>query len=227
MKNALAAIGIAAALVSGLSACDGGGSEGSEGRAKVPEPLDTIEAQAEDIIDVVPAGQWDKVDADVATIVEAWGSYRPQALADGAEQALADRFDAALVDLGASADAKEPQETMQAANDLSAATVEFYGLYDTGRPVDIGRLDVIGRQIVLEADRQDVAAAGSQVDKAQAIWDGGLEADVLDHDGKKVAEDTDANLAALQKARAAGDFAALRSRASEFLEIVDDMERLY
>jgi hypothetical protein len=224
MTKSLAALALLAALVLGLSACDGGSSEGG---GKVPEPLDTIEAQAEDIIDIVPAGKWDKVGDDVATVVEAWGTYRARALKDGADQALVDRFDAALVDLGASAEAREPEETMQAANDLSAPTVEFYGLYDTGRPVDIGRLDVIGRQIVLEADRQDAAAAGVQVDKAQSIWDGSLKADILDHDGKDVAGKTDASLAALQRARAAGDFVALRTQANEFLEIVDDMERLY
>jgi hypothetical protein len=211
----------------GLAACGNGGSGDSAKRPKVPRPLDTIEAEAEDIIDIVPGGQWDKVGTDVKAIEEAWSTYRSQALADGAAPAQVVTFDGALSRLKAAAETRKPAETMQAANDVSAVTVELYGLYDIGRPVEIGRLDVIGRQIVFEADRKDLAAAGRQVAEVDGIWKRGLRADIVDHDGKKVAEQTDANLAAMQKAEAAGDPATLRSLANEFLEIVDRMEDLY
>ena len=154
-----------------LVAC---GDDGSRG--KVPDPLDTIEAQAEDIIDIVPANEWAKVRADVNNVVEAWDEYRARALRDGASQKLVDRFDDALERLRTAADAEQATESMQRANDVSAATVELFGLYDTLFPVDIGRLDVIGRQIVFAADRQDLTDAERQVARAhKAIWDGGLE----------------------------------------------------
>lgn len=150
----LAIVAVAATLALGPQACRGEGSQGakrSSDRPTLPKPLDIIEAQAEDVIDVVPAGQWERVAADVTAVVDAWRAYRPRAAGDGADQSLASRFDSALADLRASAAGKRADQTMQAANDLSAVTVELFALYDIGRPVDIGRLDVIGRQIAFDA----------------------------------------------------------------------------
>lgn len=244
-RTKLAAVGLVAAVGLGVAACGGTNDTNAANRTTttaaapatgtgntrtagaVPDPLNTIEAQAEDIIDIVPANRWDDVATDVQTVQDNWSTYRDQALNDGAARDLIAQFDQALTDLQAAADARQPAETMQAANDLSAATVELYALYDAGHPVDIGRLDVIGRQIVLDADRQDLNAAGAQVDRALSIWDGGLRADIVAHQGQTVADQTDATLAALQAAKADGDFATLTTQAKVFLEVVDAMEGLY
>ena len=45
----------------------------------VPKPLDELEAQSEDLIDIVPGGKWDQVAADVASIDTAWAAYQPRA----------------------------------------------------------------------------------------------------------------------------------------------------
>jgi hypothetical protein len=221
-------LALAAVTLFGLAACGNGGSKDSAKKPKLPRPLETIEAQAEDIIDIVPAGRWDKVGTDVTAIDVAWSSYRLQALRDGATPGQLVDFDGALNGLKAAAGAKKPAETMQASNDVSSVTADLYGLFDIGRPAAIGRLDVIGRQIILEVDRNDLAAAGRQVAQVDGIWNrSGLRADILKHDGKKVAKQTDDNLAAMQKAGAAGDSATVRRLANEFLEIVDRMEDLY
>lgn len=248
-RTKVAAVGLAAAIGIGAGVAAFGGGNDTPATARtpaaeaatvaatsngstrtagaVPDPLNTIEAQAEDIIDIVPADRWDGVATDVQTVQANWATYREQALNDGAARDLAARFDQALSDLQTAAQARQPADTMQAANDLSAATVELFGLYDTTHPVDIGRLDVIGRQIVLDADRQDLKAAGVQLDRALGIWDGGLRADIVGHQGQTVADQTEATLAALQTAKADKDFATLTTQAKVLLEVVDAMEGLY
>ena len=74
----LAGLAIAAALT--LAACSSQGQEGpevssDEAAHAVPEPLQTIEAQAEDIIDVAPAGDWTTIATDVEDISAAWKAY--------------------------------------------------------------------------------------------------------------------------------------------------------
>lgn len=240
-RKTLAAFGVVAALGVGVAARGAATDQPSTPRTAiptaaptsnptagpVPDPLNTIEGQAEDIIDIVPANRWTDVATDVGTVKDNWTTYRNQALNDGAARDLVNQFDRALADLQTAADAQRPADTMQAANDLSAATVELYGLYDVAHPVDIGRLDVIGRQVVLDAERQDLGAAGAQVDEALGIWDGGLRADIVAHRGQAVADQTDATLAALQAAKADGDFATLTTQAKVLLEVVDAMEGLY
>ena len=153
----------------------------------VPKPLDELEAQSEDVIDVVPGGKWDQVASDVATVDTAWAAYQTQGAADGAPDAILTGMRTAVAALDAASRAQDPTGTMQAANDLSAGVVELYGLYDVGRPVGIGRLDVIGRQIVLDAAAKDQAGVQQQIAAATAQVTA-LEPDLADHDGSKVIE---------------------------------------
>ena len=192
----------------------------------VPKPLDELEAQSEDVIDVVPGGKWDQVARDVATVDTAWAAYEPQGASDGAPAAVLTAMKTAVAALEAASRAQDPTGTMQAANDLSTGVVELYGLYDVGRPVGIGRLDVIGRQIVLDAAAKDQAGVQQQIAAATAQVTA-LEPDLADHDGSKVTDQTHKLLAAMTAAAATKDYATVTAKANDFLEAVDRMEELY
>jgi hypothetical protein len=217
-------------LVAALSACgsaDGTSTSAGRSTSEVPERLNTIEEASEDIIDIVPKEQWADITRDVRDVDAAWSRYRRQAVVDGARAGIVSSLEQALGRLRVAADSANGPETAQAANDLSAATVELYGLYDIARPVDIGRLDVVGRQIILDEQRGDPAAAGAQVRRVVSIWNGGLREDILAHHGAGVADQTRRLLTAMSRAVADGDRDAVVSRAKAFLEVVDAMERLY
>jgi hypothetical protein len=197
----------------------------STGKA-VPDPLNVLEESAEDIIDIAPGARWDAIDADVGDVDTAWTDYGPEATADGAPPAIATAITKAVAALHEASGQQQPAEVMQAANDLSAGVVELYGLYDTGRPVSIGRLDVIGRQIVLDADAKDAGGVSDEIAKAKGEWSA-IEADIEGHDGQEVATHTNQLLDAMTAAAASGDLATARAKATELLEVVDDMESLY
>lgn len=192
----------------------------------VPKPLDELEAQSEDVIDIVPGGKWDQVAGDVATVDTAWAAYQPQGASDGAPAAVLTGMKTAVAALDAASRAQDPTGTMQAANDLSAGVVELYGLYDVGRPVGIGRLDVIGRQIVLDAAAKDQAGVQQQIAAATAQV-AALEPDLAEHDGAKVIDQTQKLLAAMTAAAGTKDYATVTAKANDFLEAVDSMEELY
>ena len=237
--RAAAVVVVAGALA--LAACGSSGSTSSSGPTvaqagvppaltstgqPVPKPLDELEAQSEDLIDIVPGGNWDQVAGDVASIDTAWAAYQPQGAADGAPAAVLTGMETAVGALDAAGRAQDPTGTMQAANDLSAGVVELYGLYDLGRPVGIGRLDVIGRQIVLDAAAKDQGKVQQQIAAATAqVAD--LEPDLADHDGTNVIDQTHELLTAMTAAAAAKDYATVTAKANEFLEAVDAMEGLY
>ena len=197
----------------------------STGKA-VPAPLEELEAQSEDIIDVVPGGAWDDISADVQKVDEAWGQYQTEATADGAPATIVQGITTSIAALDRACGAKQPTETMQAANDLSAGVVELYGLYEIGRPVGIGRLDVIGRQIVFDADAKDQSGVQAELGKARSEWSA-IEADLAGRDGQEVIDQTNGLLDAMDKQAAAGDFGAVAADARDFLEVVDAMEQLY
>jgi len=125
----------------------------------VPAALQTIEAQSEDIVDLAPGGNKAKAGQDIAAVAEAWKTYQAQAGADGAAQAFQDALASALDQLRRASSGDDGAEILQAANDLSAAVVDLFAVYQPATPADLGRLDVLGRQVALDAAASDLSAA--------------------------------------------------------------------
>ena len=192
----------------------------------VPGSLQTIEAAAEDIIDFAPSGNWDKIGTDVSDISNAWKSYQPQAVKDGASQDIQAAMTSALIQLESASTSKDPGGTMQASNDISAAVVELFDLYHPTVPVDIGRLDVLERQVILDVAANDFSAAVASLDKTKSVWEK-VKPSVLEHNGEEVAAEFEASLATQASALDAKDAAALTDEATKALELVDALEVLY
>lgn len=225
------------AAVAAASAADGNGgsappgapvSGSAPGRATsaVPKPLADIEAQAEDIVDKVAVGDWAAVTQDVSTMRTDWAAYAPTAPSAGVPVATSDAFTAALDRLGTAAAAQDAAGTAQAANDASGATVEMLARYDLGHPVEIGRLDVLGRQVVIDAGKGDFSAATAQIHQAERQL-AAVQPSLAAQGGDQVLAQTRATLAEMQRMADAKDGAGLTTQAKVLLEVVDGMERLY
>ena len=207
-----------------LSAC--GMQPASLPAGVVPQDLVTIEAAAEDIIDFAPSGNWDKVNQDVMDIEEAWKSYEPRSIKDGAAQEVDDRMTSALAALETASKSKDASATMQGSNDVSAAVVELFALYNPVTPADIGRLDVLERQVILDVAAQDYPAAMETMAKTRSVWEN-VKPSVLQHEGKDLAAQFDTSLEAQAAALDSKEADALTREASDALELVDALERLY
>ena len=192
----------------------------------VPADLLTIEAAAEDIIDFAPSGNWDKISKDVTDIEAAWTSYEPRSKQDGAAQEIQNLMSSALAELEAASQSRDASAVMQGSNNVSAAVVELFALYNPVTPVDIGRLDVLERQVILDVQAQDYAAAMKTMEKTRSVWES-VRASVLEHSGKDVAAQFEASLEAQVAALDAKDIDALTREAKDALELVDALERLY
>ena len=138
-----------------LTTCGNGGSAGSERATEqaatsgaVPAPLSSIEAGSEDIIDIAPGAEWARIQTDVESIASAWDEYLAGHDRDGAPVSTRAALSEALKRLREASGARDAAATMQASNDVSAAVVDLFALYDPVVPADVGRLDVLGRQVV-------------------------------------------------------------------------------
>ena len=208
-----------------LTACGEEANESGE-PGVVPNDLQTIEAAAEDIIDFAPSGNWDKISGDVTDIATAWKAYQPQASQDGASQELQGAMTSAIERLQSASTAQDPAATMQGSNDVSAAVVEMFALYNPAIPADIGRLDVLERQVILDVAAKDYTAAEISLAKTKSVWED-VKPSVLKHNGKDVAAEFEASLTAQESALNDKDDAAVTNEARNALEIVDAMEQLY
>jgi len=193
---------------------------------KVPDTLTTIEVQAEDIIDFAPSGDWQKINTDVRTISDAWKTYQLDALKDGATQAMVDSFDSAFANLQTAASAQDKTGIMQASNDISAVVVDLFDLYHPAIPANVGRLDVLERQVVLDTAASNFTAVNNDLDKINKTWDT-LKPSVLEHSGEETAKQFEASLSLQAESLKTRDVAVLTQEAKNALEIVDTLENLY
>jgi len=223
MKNRIQLL-MALFAVAALGAC--GAKPTSAPAGVVPNALVTIEAAAEDIIDLAPGGMWDPIGKDVSDIANAWKSYETQAGKDGASQELQDSMKSAIGNLQTALAAKDAAATMQGSNDVSAAVVEMFALYHPAIPADIGRLDVLERQVILDVTAKDYSTAEADLAKTKSVWEE-VKPSALEHDGNDVAAQFEASLTAQESALSAKDDTALTTEARDGLEIVDALERLY
>jgi hypothetical protein len=223
MKNRIQLFAMLFAIVA-LSAC--GAKPTSAPSGVVPNALVTIEAAAEDIIDLAPGGTWDKIGTDVTDIANAWKAYQQQANKDGVSAEIQDAMMTAIGKLQTASGAKDPAATMQGSNDISAAVVEMFALYNPNVPADIGRLDVLERQVILDVAAKDYTAAETNLAKTKSVWEK-VKPSVLEHAGKDVAAQFEESLTMQESTLNFKDDAALTSEAKNGLEIVDALERLY
>ena len=181
---------------------------------------------AEDIIDFAPKGDWSKINSDISDIEKAWATYQPQAVKDGASQATQDLFSESMSSLKSAAASQDAIETMQAANNLSAALIDMFDLYNPAIPTDIGRLDVLERQVILDVANQNFTAAGDTLAKINSVWER-VKPSVLEHNGQSVVEQFDNSLAIQNSAQKSKDAKIMTDEAKNGLEIVDALENLY
>jgi len=197
-----------------------------ESASAMPSTLNTIEANAEDIIDLIPNGDWETIRTDVDEMNAAWKDYEPQADSDGASSQQIQAMDDALHALDDAVGKSDETASEQAANDASFAVVELFALYDPSIPAEIGRLDALERQVIIEAKGADLSAAADVLADAQATWDS-VSGRVLDAGGAQAADAFEQSLALQVDEVGSGATGAAIDEAKIGLELVDDLEKVF
>ena len=141
-------------------------------------------------------------------------------------QPFQDALAAALGDLKKHASAKNAAGVAQAANNLSAAIADLYTAYHPARPADLGRLDVLERQVQIDLAAGEQDAVADSLAKITAVW-ARLKPVIAAHNGGAAAAQFDTSLAAQQDALGAHNTAALGKAADAALALVDTLEQLF
>ncbi len=191
-----------------------------------PASLNTLEADAEDIMDFAAQDSWERIQKDTTHMRAAWQMYLPQAEQAGVSKQNQTAMTEALERLAAAVKAKEARATLQAANDVSAVVVELFALYNPQIPADIGRLDVLERQVILDVAAGDWAKAEQTLTETIKIWLR-VKPSALEQKGDEAVADYDASLSAQTDGLKAKNVKKLTTEATNGLEIVDALEQVY
>ena len=196
-----------------------------KGEGAVPESVAAIEGEAEDAIDLVFAGNWDKVATDAASIATNWSDFTASSEAGGLSAAQRQAMDKAVSDLKDAAESEDDLAARQAANDVSKVIVDVFDLFDVKVPTDVGRLDWLERQVIIDADRDDWSTVKADLAQTRDTFNR-VKGDIAVAGGDNEVEDYRASLDR-QDQLAASEDSSIVDEANVALELVDDLERVY
>jgi hypothetical protein len=192
----------------------------------VPDTLVSIEEGAEAIFDNVPKEDWTVVSQEARNIQSAWAQYLRQDIEEFVPMAFQEAMDQALQELQTAITDKEALAARQAANNISFAVVDLFTYYNPSTPSDLGRMDALERQVLIDLEADDLTAATDTLAQATAIWVR-LRPFVLAQDGVEASLRFETSLNAQVAAMANEDTDAVISEVTNGLELVDVMERLF
>jgi hypothetical protein len=133
----------------------------------VPAALTTLSTGAASVFDSSAAERWDRVAATLATMTAAWSDYR----AGDVPKLLATQTTGALDSLARAVKARDPAATRQAALEVTQASLDLQLQHRPAAEVDLARLDMWARQLLVDAAAKDRAAVAGDVATLRTIWE--------------------------------------------------------
>lgn len=143
----------------------------SDGGKQLPTLLRSFESAAEGISDAARTANWTKVSGVLAEALASWTKVKPQLVADGAADATVHGIDDALARIQKDVDAKDTRAAESDANAISIAVPDLFALYPSWPvPPEALRLDGYFRQVQIDAEYADLAAAAVDHAKVASLW---------------------------------------------------------
>lgn len=185
--------------------------------AAVPVALDSLGARAENMYDVVKAGQWAKASVAVDSLLATVEALPSSADAD-ARRLLREGIDS----LRAQIASRRRVPAMATANRMTHTSAQLVQGYASPTPTQIILLDYEGRELEIWAGQNDMAKLAATKADLRRIWDE-VRPQVAARNAAQAAH-TDSLVARIESARTA---AAVRALAKPFLDEVDLLEKVF
>ena len=187
-----------------------------------PPQIDKIESASEDIIDDISGNDWAAAQSKVAQIKTNLSELKPILLSASVSTDIIDGISSAVDGLKTAVSSKESYESRLQANHISKYVPDIADFYISTLPTDIGRLDYLGWEIILNAENADWPSASNNFDIASGLWIGlkSKMSATYKNDIDGVQSNVDSLKAAIDKK----DSSATTKQANALLENVDLLE---
>lgn len=199
------------------------GSPGA--KAALPAQLDELESAAEDIMDDADSGDWAKAQQKVDTIKKDLAALEPVFQSAGVSSSLIDGIKTPLASLEQQVGAKNALEVKVQANQITKVIPDIYDSFQVAMPTDLGRLDYLGREVALNAQKGDWTAAASSMGEIENVW-ARLKPN-LNSTAQQSAADFESSVNALASDVGKQDANAVSTDSTALLDKVDVLEKAY
>ena len=191
----------------------------------IPNELDELESGAEDIIDQINDGDWARARSTVNAMKQNLANLEPSFRAAGVPESLVNEIRRRLAMLEAQVEAMNAFEAKVQANAITRVIPDIFDHFRVIIPTDLGRLDFLGRELLLNVENGDWMAARNTVAGILRIWSR-LKPN-LNATAQKSAADFESTVNALVDDVNRQDSAATSRDANALLDKVDVLEQAY
>lgn len=195
---------------------------------KVPEGVFFVTEKAEDVIVLYLKKDWTGAHGIVEKIAQHQEEVEKEMHRNQLPDSTLDLFSYFLYQLqDLSKERKNPIQAALAANQITALLIELQRFYAQTAPLEIARMDYLGREIVLLAQVQNnYGLLGRRISELAGIWDKfnpAIQAMKVPK-GKEVASQMDQVITTLRKG---GTNSQIIKNGKHILDLVDKLEALY
>ncbi len=153
---------------------------------QLPTAIYNTGEAAEDLVDFAQAGNWKEIKIKINTIDDLYKAYRSEVLSNKLSSQLLDFYSMYIEQLNSSLKSKNSKDIAFAANQITGIGVDFSSHFKQKIPAEIGRLDYLGRELLLEAHDNNLTAIDRRLGDVDYTWQS-IKPDILAHHGVKQA----------------------------------------
>ncbi|MEJ2637318.1 MAG: hypothetical protein P8184_18780, partial [Calditrichia bacterium] len=185
----------------------------------------TVEEKAEDMIDLYLANEWDNAQTMLDTIVSNQSKIMTDMQVNQMPPSTRYAFNYLVYRLQRlSADQSQPIQAGLAANEITSIMIDLAGYYVYVVPLEVSRMDYLGREIVMLAQVKDnYGLLNMRISQMQDNWNT-LAAIIRSKKGEKIAEQVDTDINRIRSEKAGPQ---MINDANDILNLVDEMEALF
>ncbi|MGO9022466.1 MAG: hypothetical protein ACLQVJ_29365 [Syntrophobacteraceae bacterium] len=191
----------------------------------LPQEIGLVGEKAEDVIDLFVKKDWKGAQAVVDTIVQNGSVIDQDFQKRNFPPSMAFEFDFLLFRLQElTHEKRQPIEAALAANQITVMMNDLEKSYDHSVPLEIGRMDYLGREIILGTQvPNDYGLIPKRISQLEQTWSD-LKPSILDRNGKKTADQIDHILSDLKKQPTKPQMV---KDGNQILDLVDQLESLF
>jgi hypothetical protein len=181
----------------------------------VPAELASLLAAAAEVDDGAAVGEWTRASAALETVTSAWEAHRQAGVPPMLETQMRDALDA----LASAIESRDAIEARQAALSVARAALDLQLRHRPSAEIDLARMELWARQVLLDATAGDPAAVAGDV--ATMEWTRDRFAHILSEGDLG---ELDGLLGELRAAADSEDLPAAAATAAELRELIAGLE---
>lgn len=135
-----------------------------------PTQLKAIESNAEDVIDAINVQDWNKVNSKLSIIKSDFNELEPILQSNSISPSLIYRINNAIINLDEEIASRREYESKVQANLITLYVSYILDYYKAETPTNIDKLDFLGRELILNAEKSDWDSANNNLDFVNVIW---------------------------------------------------------